>query len=170
MQNLINIKTVSIRIWYYHKGTNWWSNKWHSFYGHAHLIRYRNQETNKGGKDPKSLYELWFWLFLKINRRSRSINKLVVFKHEMRKRVDRMHNIIYCQRFSAILESHFHFHNSLNFDRFFFVRILPQALVKTFYRVQNHIWHIKIFGCVAINSTTTKKKIQLFVCVNFEIR
>ena len=159
LQKHINIKTVSIWIWYYHKGTNWWSNKWHSFYGHDHLIRYRNQETNKGGKDLKSLYELWFWLFLKINRRSRSINKLVVFKHEMRKRVDRMHNIIYCQRFSAILESHFHFHNSLNFDRFFLCEFCPKHLLKHFIESKT------IFGK---SRTSTCIYIYIFPCFNRE--
>ena len=43
-----------------------------------------------------------------------------------------MHNIIYCQQFGAILESHFHFHKSLNFDRFFCANFCLKLLLKHF--------------------------------------
>ena len=43
-----------------------------------------------------------------------------------------MHNIIYCQQFGAILESHFHFHKSLNFDRFFCANFCLELLLKHF--------------------------------------
>ena len=77
----------------------------------------------------------------------------------MRKRLDRMHNIIYCQRFSAILESHFHFHNSLNFDRFFLCEFCPKHLLKHFIESKT------IFGK---SRTSTCIYIYILPCFNRE--
>ena len=61
-----------------------------------------------------------------------------------------MHNIIYCQRFSAILESHFHFHNSLNFDRFFLCEFCPKHLLKHFIEWKTIFGKSRTSACIYI--------------------
>ena len=87
-----------------------------------------------------------------------------------------MHNIIYCQQFGAILESHFHFHNSLNFDRFFLCEFCPKHLLKHFIESKTIFGKSRTSTCIYIyilpcfnreqNSSSQTQKLINYVYIN----